>query len=110
MKGAYCSKNVVNDDCSQVEQHARDFIRVLLKVVSSIHQAIENDTRIWKRNILQNNWLGAPGIGAPRPSQIRDSDVIVSAISIPILVLCSQARKRRMRKSSPEIVDESTSQ
>ena len=110
MKRAYCSENVVNDDCSQVEQHARDFIRMLLKLVSSIHQAVENDTRVRKCNILQDNWLGASRIRAPRPSQIRNSDVIVSAISITILILRSQTGEWRMRKSSPEVVDESTSQ
>jgi hypothetical protein len=100
----------MNDDGCQVEQHAGDLVGMWLKLVSSIHQAIEYDTGIRKCNILQNNGLCASRVGGARSSQIRDSNIVIAAIGITVLVLASQTRKRRVRKSSPEIVDESTSQ
>jgi hypothetical protein len=53
----------MNNDGSLVEKHTGDLVRVWLECTTSLHQAVEYGSWVWKSNVLQNNWLSRSGIG-----------------------------------------------
>ena len=98
----------MDDDGGQIEEHARDLVRMRLESVSASHQAVEDGCRIRKGDVLKDSWLCTSGIWCICCPKLRIMNVVMGAISCSVLVFGAKTGHRRMWKSIPKAIDEAS--
>ena len=77
----------MNDDACQVEEHAGNFVGMLSGFLTSRKDSIKDQAGIWLYPKLKSLRPDRPGIIRASLAQVRVHDIVIRAISGPVLIL-----------------------